>query len=288
MSEQYDSGEESNPMSSINWWLDFFADAGIPPNSAAEYAVAFAEQRIPQDYEIILELGKEEWQELGVTVLGDRLAMKNLAKTDGKAKKTPKKHKKIKKTAQEESTKSSEHFLSSFISKEKQRAKPLGRQNVEKERVKSKNPFRKSSQEHEEPDDFDDHETSSMPSSAITYSEEQEEPVQEVRFQVNLDKNFGTSSRKRQSDSDNNQSSSSLPKITRTIGAVQEDIVSSSSKVNITFNGKCWLDSFGAKKDQNISCSSFKPNTNDSGKKSKKTEVRARLGKKNVKNRLGL
>ena len=85
---------------------------------------------------------------------------------------------------------------------------------------------------------------------------------------MNLDKNFGTSSRKRQSDvlknlfnlshfiqSDNNQSSSSLPKITRTIGAVQEDIVSSSSKVNITFNGKCWLDSFGAKKDQNISCS---------------------------------
>jgi len=87
MSEQYDSGEESNSMSSINWWLDFFADAGIPPNSAAEYAVAFAEQRIPQDYEIILELGKEEWQELGVTVLGDRLAMKNLAKTGGKAKK---------------------------------------------------------------------------------------------------------------------------------------------------------------------------------------------------------
>ena len=74
-------------MSSINWWLDFFADAGIPPNSAAEYAVAFAEQRIPQEYEIILELGKEEWHELGVTVLGDRLAMKTLAKTGGKAKK---------------------------------------------------------------------------------------------------------------------------------------------------------------------------------------------------------
>jgi len=84
------------------------------------------------------------------------------------------------------------------------------------------------------------------------------------------------------------KASSTLPKITRTIGAVQEDTVSSSSKVNITFNGKCWLDSFGSKKEQNITCSSFKPGTTDSGKKPKKTEVRARLGKKNVKNRLGL
>ena len=83
MSEQSDSEEG---MSSINWWLDFFADAGIPPTSAAEYAVSFAEQRIPQEYEIILELGTDEWRELGVTVLGDRLAMKNLAKSGGKTK----------------------------------------------------------------------------------------------------------------------------------------------------------------------------------------------------------
>lgn len=281
MSEQYDSGEESSPMSSINWWLDFFADAGIPPNSAAEYAVAFAEQRIPQEYEIILELGREEWHELGVTVLGDRLAMKTLAKTGGKTKKTPKKLKKPKKTTQEENAKSSEQFLSSFIAKEKQRAKPLGRQNVEKERVKSKNPFRKSTEEDQE--DLDDDETTSMPS-AITYSEEKEETVQEVRFQVNLDKNFGSSSRKRHSDSE--KASATLPKITRRIGAVQEDTVSSSSKVNVTFNGKCWLDSFASKKDQNITCSSFKPSSNE--KRVKKTEVRSRLGKKNVKNRLGL
>jgi len=281
MSEQYDSGEESNPMSSINWWLDFFADAGIPPNSAAEYAVAFAEQRIPQEYEIILELGKEEWHELGVTVLGDRLAMKTLAKTGGKAKKTPKKLKKPKKTTQEENTKSGEEFLSSFITKEKQRAKPLERQNVEKERVKSKNPFRKSTEDGQ--DHLEEHKTLSLPS-AITYTDDRDESVQEVRFQVNLDNNFASSSRKRHSDHE--KASCTLPKITRTIGAVQEDTVSSSSKVNVTFNGKCWLDSFGPKKDQNILCSSFKPSTNE--KKIKKTEVRSRLGKKNVKNRLGL
>ena len=30
-------------------WLDFFADAGIPPSAAAQYSVAFADERIPLD-----------------------------------------------------------------------------------------------------------------------------------------------------------------------------------------------------------------------------------------------
>lgn len=51
----------------------------------------------------------------------------------------------MKKAVREPEKQSSEEFLSSFISQEKKKAKPLGRQNVEKERVKSKNPFRKSS-----------------------------------------------------------------------------------------------------------------------------------------------
>ena len=64
----------------VNWWLDFMADAGIPPNAAAQYAVNFADQRIPRDKEIITELSSDEWRDLGVELLGDRLALKNFAK----------------------------------------------------------------------------------------------------------------------------------------------------------------------------------------------------------------
>ena len=53
----------------------------------------------------------------------------------------------MKKAVREPQKQSSEEFLSTFISQEKKKAKPLGRQNVEKERVKSKNPFRKSTGE---------------------------------------------------------------------------------------------------------------------------------------------
>ena len=56
------------------------ADAGIPPNAAAQYAVNFADQRIPRDKEIITELSSDEWRDLGVELLGDRLALKNFAK----------------------------------------------------------------------------------------------------------------------------------------------------------------------------------------------------------------
>ena len=70
----------------VNWWLDFMADAGIPPNAAAQYAVKFVDQRIPRDKEIItdhlvnLHLSSDDWRDLGVELLGDRLALKNFAK----------------------------------------------------------------------------------------------------------------------------------------------------------------------------------------------------------------
>lgn len=53
---------------------------GIPPQPAAQYAVNFAEQRIPLDRNIIGDLSHEELKELGVDTLGDRLAIRNAAK----------------------------------------------------------------------------------------------------------------------------------------------------------------------------------------------------------------
>merc|ERR1711953_914424 len=66
----------------VNDWLDFFADAGIPPNAAAQYALNFSDQRIPMDKSILGELSNEELKELGVELLGDRLAIKNYAKSN--------------------------------------------------------------------------------------------------------------------------------------------------------------------------------------------------------------
>ena len=98
----------------------------------------------------------------------------------------------------------------------------------------------------------------------------EDEPT--VQFKVTLDKQFG-SSRKRQSDVSfrslllagidsifQPMKMSSEPKITRTIGShpvVQEDTVSSTSKVNVTFNG---LTGFGKQpKQPKISCSVSSP-----------------------------
>ena len=72
--------EPEGDYETINQWLDYFADAGIPPNAAAQYAINFSEQRIPLERAIIAELSNEELKELGVELLGDRLAIKNCAK----------------------------------------------------------------------------------------------------------------------------------------------------------------------------------------------------------------
>ena len=74
--------ESEEELDTINWWLDFFADAGIPPNAAALFAVNFAEHRIPREWEIINDLSNDEWKELGVDLLGDRLSLKNYAKVN--------------------------------------------------------------------------------------------------------------------------------------------------------------------------------------------------------------
>ena len=56
----------------VNEWLDF-------SNGAAQYAINFADQRIPLGKTILLDLSNDELKELGVDLHGDRLAIKNHA-----------------------------------------------------------------------------------------------------------------------------------------------------------------------------------------------------------------
>jgi|SRR6218665_1663764 len=60
------------------YWFQFFLDAGIPPSDAGNYAVTFTENRIQQD--MIVDLTKEYLHEMGVTVLGDTIAILKHAK----------------------------------------------------------------------------------------------------------------------------------------------------------------------------------------------------------------
>jgi len=116
MSDSESSTDEN--YAQINQWLDYFADAGIPPQPAAQYAVNFAEQRIPLDRAIISELGHDELKELGVDLLGDRLSIKNAAKKERKAPK----RKKIEKIRTEKK-KPEDDEISRVISKAKADAK---------------------------------------------------------------------------------------------------------------------------------------------------------------------
>ncbi|XP_067943241.1 interferon regulatory factor 2-binding protein-like A [Watersipora subatra] len=54
-------------------WLQFFLEAGIPARQAANYAVNFVDNRITKD--MLCDLDKDYLRELGVTVLGDLIAI---------------------------------------------------------------------------------------------------------------------------------------------------------------------------------------------------------------------
>lgn len=62
----------------LSEWLQFLLDAGIPASQAAAYAVSFVENRIEKD--MLDELDKDYLKELGVTILGDVIAILKQAK----------------------------------------------------------------------------------------------------------------------------------------------------------------------------------------------------------------
>uniref|UniRef100_H3BHS5 Chromosome 19 open reading frame 47 n=1 Tax=Latimeria chalumnae TaxID=7897 RepID=H3BHS5_LATCH len=59
-------------------WIQFFKDAGIPPGPAVNYAVTFIDNRIQKN--MLMDLTKEIMNELGITVVGDIIAILKHAK----------------------------------------------------------------------------------------------------------------------------------------------------------------------------------------------------------------
>ncbi|XP_030331000.1 uncharacterized protein C19orf47 homolog isoform X1 [Strigops habroptila] len=59
-------------------WIQFFKEAGIPPGPAVSYAVMFVDNRIRKN--MLLDLNKELMNELGITVVGDVIAILKHAK----------------------------------------------------------------------------------------------------------------------------------------------------------------------------------------------------------------
>ncbi|XP_069631100.1 uncharacterized protein C19orf47 homolog isoform X1 [Haliaeetus albicilla] len=54
-------------------WIQFFREAGIPPGPAVNYAVMFVDNRIQKN--MLMDLNKEIMNELGITVVGDIIAI---------------------------------------------------------------------------------------------------------------------------------------------------------------------------------------------------------------------
>lgn len=59
-------------------WIQFFKEAGIPPGPAVSYAVMFVDNRIQKN--MLMDLTKELMNELGITVVGDIIAILKHAK----------------------------------------------------------------------------------------------------------------------------------------------------------------------------------------------------------------
>ncbi|KAM9325390.1 uncharacterized protein C19orf47 homolog [Gastrophryne carolinensis] len=59
-------------------WISFFKEAGIPAGPAVNYAVTFVDNRIHKN--MLLDLNKEVMNELGITVVGDVIAILKHAK----------------------------------------------------------------------------------------------------------------------------------------------------------------------------------------------------------------
>ncbi|XP_030076012.1 uncharacterized protein C19orf47 homolog [Microcaecilia unicolor] len=59
-------------------WIHFFKEAGIPPGPAVNYAVMFVDNRIQKN--MLMDLNKEIMNELGITIVGDIIAILKHAK----------------------------------------------------------------------------------------------------------------------------------------------------------------------------------------------------------------
>nr|CAD7424362.1 unnamed protein product [Timema monikensis] len=75
----YYSVQEEVPCIAWESWLKFFQDAGIPPAVAARYACTFAEHRLQSS--MLMDLTKEDLQDLNITLKGDMIAILKHAKT---------------------------------------------------------------------------------------------------------------------------------------------------------------------------------------------------------------
>ena len=65
-------------MATTKQWMRFFLDAGIPPDSAAHYAVTFEQNRMGLD--MVGDLDKEYLRDLKITALGDIISILRAAK----------------------------------------------------------------------------------------------------------------------------------------------------------------------------------------------------------------
>ncbi|XP_050991741.1 uncharacterized protein C19orf47 homolog [Labeo rohita] len=71
-------GKMATVTTATSEWIQFFKDAGIPPGLAVNYAVSFVDNRIQKT--MLMDLSKEIMMDLGITVIGDIIAILKHAK----------------------------------------------------------------------------------------------------------------------------------------------------------------------------------------------------------------